>query len=100
MQRMMRTLSVNIRVLPEAILHRLELFDTVNSLGFLLRKYETRKCLAELHTAGTMCHPTEARTVPIDFPRDGIKSTARGCFFLFFRQSLVILLVYTICMGL
>ena len=94
------TFSVDIRILSEAILHRLELFDTIDSLGFLLRKHEAGKCLAELHAAWTMSHPTQTRAVPVDFPGDGIECTLGRSFFSFIRRSLDILLVCVIDLGL
>lgn len=68
-----RTFSVYVRVLPEAILHRLELLNAIHPLGLHLRKHETGKRLAELHAAGTIRHPAEARTIPVDFAGDGVK---------------------------
>lgn len=96
---MTRTLSVDIRVLSEAILHRLELFDTINPLGIRLREYETGKCLAELHAAGTISHPTKARTIPIDFPSDGVECASGGRFFFLFRRYFTTFLVYMIRLG-
>ncbi len=68
-----RTFSVYIRILPKTILHGLELLHAIDPLGLLLRKYETGERLAELHAAGTIRHPTETRTVPVDFPSYGVK---------------------------
>lgn len=59
--------AVNIRVLSEAILHRLEVFNAVHPLRLLLREDKTAKCRAELLPARTMRHPTETRAVPVDF---------------------------------
>lgn len=95
-----RTISVYIRVLSEAILHRLELFDAINTLGILLRKHETGKRLAELHAARTVGHPTETRTVPVNFPGHGVKRTPRGRFFSLFRGCTIRVLVYVIFLGL
>ena len=80
----MRTISVYIWVFSEAILHRLELLDAVDPLGLLLRIHETGKRLAELHPAGTVGHPAEARTVPVDFPGDGVERTPRRLFISIF----------------
>ena len=69
------TLSVHLRMLPEAILHSLELLHAVNTLGLLFREYETRKSLPELHTAGSMCHSPQTRTIPVYFSSFGIISS-------------------------
>jgi hypothetical protein len=68
------TFSIYIRVLPEAILHGLELLHAVNALGFLFREHETRESLPELHTAGSMGHSPQTRTIPVDFSSFGIIS--------------------------
>lgn len=81
-QAIVRTISIYIRVLPETILHRLELFNTVNPFRLFLREHETRKCFAELHTARPISHPTKARAVPVNFPSGGVKSALGGRFFL------------------
>ena len=90
-----RTISVDVRILSEAILHRLELLDTINPFRLFFRENETRKGFAELHTAGTISHPTEARAVPVDFPSDGVKGTLRGRFFL--RRCTLFILVQMTC---
>ena len=66
------TFGVYFRMLPEAILHGLELLHTVNTLWFLFREYETRESLPELHTARPVGHSPQTRTVPIDFSGFGI----------------------------
>jgi hypothetical protein len=45
---------------PETILHRLELFDAIHALGFLVAVYETGKGGLEVFTAGALGHPAEA----------------------------------------
>lgn len=45
---------------PETILHRLEFFDAIHSLGFLVAVYETGKGGLEVFTAGALGHPAEA----------------------------------------
>jgi hypothetical protein len=54
------TLAVNVGMFPETILHRLELFDAIHSLGFLVAVYETGKGGLEVFTAGALGHPAEA----------------------------------------
>ena len=53
-------------MLPEALLHGLELLDAVDPLRVRLGEDETRERLAELQPTGTVRHPTETRTVPVD----------------------------------
>lgn len=60
------TSSVNIRVLAETVLHALELFHTIDSLGFLFAVDKARECFTEVFTARTMGHATEARAIPVD----------------------------------
>jgi hypothetical protein len=45
---------------PETILHRLELFDAIHSLGFLVAVNETGKGGLEVFTARALGHPAEA----------------------------------------
>src|SRR5712672_1287949 len=87
---MLHTITVDIRVLSEAILHRLELFDTIDSLWILFRKHKTGERFSKLHAAGTVSHAAEARTVPIDFPSDRVECRLRGRFSVFFRRKLVV----------
>jgi hypothetical protein len=54
------TLAVNVGMFPETILHRLELFDAIHALGFLVAVYETGKGGLEVFTAGALGHPAEA----------------------------------------
>lgn len=69
-------------MLSEAVLHQLELLYTIYALGFLLREDETRERFAELGTASSVGHTTEAGTVPVDLTRDGIERTS-GAFAVF-----------------
>lgn len=54
------TLAVNVGMFPETVLHRLELFDAIHPLGFLVAVYETGKGGLEVFTAGALGHPAEA----------------------------------------
>ena len=69
------TFSVHIRMLPEAILHGLELLHAINTLGLLFREHKTRESLPELHPAGSVSHSPQARTIPIDFSSFGVVSS-------------------------
>lgn len=66
----------------EAILHSLELFHTIDALGFLLAVYEARERLPELGTARTVSHATQARAIPVDFSRDRIERGRSSVLFL------------------
>lgn len=76
------TCAVLLRVLPEAVLHGLELLHAVDTLWLFLREYEARECLAELHAARPVCHPTEAWAVPVDLACDGVVRSAAALFLL------------------
>ena len=54
------TFSIDVGVFSETILHGLELFYTVDTLGFLLRVDETGKGGLEVFPTGTLGHPAEA----------------------------------------
>lgn len=82
-----RTITINLGVLAETVLHGFELFHTVDALWVCLGVHETRERLSELLTAGSISHPAETRTVPVDFPCLGIESTTGRlslCFLAFY----------------
>ena len=88
-----RTFTVHFWMCPKTVLHRFKLFYAVYTLRFFFRVNETRKCLAELRTTGSVSHPSQTRTIPVNFARYRIKSPTPTlciwlfvCFFLLFFQ--------------
>ena len=63
-------------MLPEALLHGLELLHAVDALRLRFREDEARKCFTELHPARAMCHTTKARAVPVDLASLRVKRAA------------------------
>ena len=71
-----RTVAVDIRVLPEALLHGLELLHAVDTLRVRLGEDKTRERFAELHTARPVRHTAETWAVPVDLARLGVERAA------------------------
>jgi hypothetical protein len=72
------TIRIDIGVFPKTILHRLELLYTVHTLGLLFREHETGEGFPKLGPAGTVCHPAETGTVPVDLAGSGVEGPASG----------------------
>ena len=68
-----RTFTIDVWMLPEAVLHRLEQRDALDALGLLLREDEARKRGAEGRPARPVRHPAEARAVPVNLARRGVE---------------------------
>jgi len=60
----------------EAVLHGFELFYAVNAFRFSFGEHEAGERLAEFGAAGSMSHPAQARTVPVNFARLWVESAA------------------------
>ena len=69
-------------MLPEAILHGLEIVDALHPLGIFLREDKAAECGFELLSACSVCHPAETGTVPVDLAGLFVESALlRGFFF-------------------
>jgi len=70
------TVSVHVRMGSEAVLHGFELFYAVHALWFSSGEHEAGERLAEFGATGSMSHPAQARTVPVNFTRLRVESAA------------------------
>ena len=63
-------------MLPEALLHGLELLHAVDTLRVRLGEDKTRERFAELHTARPVRHTAETWAVPVDLARLRVERAA------------------------
>jgi len=81
-----RTISIDLRMFPEAVLHCLEFVNAIDAFWLLLRKHKTGKSFSELKATRTVCHTAQARTIPVDFACNRVECAPRlcgvGCVFL------------------
>ena len=78
------TFAIHLRMAPKAILHCLEFLYAVDALRLFFRVDEARESVTEFLTARSMGHPTEARTIPIDFTRLRVVSASSSSSTSFF----------------
>src|SRR5690349_23643106 len=76
---------VHVRVLAEAVLHRLELVYAVDSFRLSFGVDETREGCLELLAAWAVRHATETRAIPVDLASLGVVGRLLSLSGLLFR---------------
>ena len=71
-----RTFTIDVWMLPEAVLHRLEFLHAVDAFRILLREHKAREGLSKLHPTGSMGHSAKTWTIPVDLSGNRVERAA------------------------